>query len=203
MRRELKIEDPWVYFSGVIIIIFGLLQLLRSVILPQFMDIYYHLQVAWGFLQSGGYSGWDFWEYAPFGRTHIYPPFFHIILALLMKLGFSAIFLAKLFESAAPVLFLIVLWYFIRKNYSAQLAFFVVLAFSSAFAFFISLSNHIPAALALILGLFAFNELFKNRCLRAAILLAFCFYTHIGVSWFFLLTFYCTQCYPLDKISLE
>ncbi|MFA5005346.1 MAG: hypothetical protein WC561_04385 [Candidatus Omnitrophota bacterium] len=189
MRRELKIEDPWVYFSWVLIIIFGLLQLLRSVILPQFMDIYYHLQVAWGFVRSGGYSGWDFWEYAPFGRPHIYPPFFHIILALLMKLGFSAIFLAKLFESAAPVLFLIAIWYFIKKNYSAQLAFFVVLAFSSAFAFFISLSNHVPAALALIFGLFSFNELFKNRCLRATILLALCFYTHIGVSWFFLLAF--------------
>jgi len=189
VRRELKIEDPWVYFSWVLIIIFGLLQLLRSVILPQFMDIYYHLQVAWGFVRSGGYSGWDFWEYAPFGRPHIYPPFFHIILALLMKLGFSAIFLAKLFESAAPVLFLIAIWHFIKKNYSAQLAFFVVLAFSSAFAFFISLSNHIPAALALIIGLSAFNELFKNRWLRAAILLALCFYTHIGVSWFFLSAF--------------
>ncbi len=116
LRESLKIEDPWVYFSWVIIAAFGLLQLLRSVVLPQFMDIYYHLQVAWGFLQSGGYSGWDFWEYAPFGRPHIYPPLFHILLALLMKLRFSAILLAKLFESAAPVLFLAVLRYFIKKN---------------------------------------------------------------------------------------
>ncbi len=189
MRGELKIENPWRYFSWVIIGAFGLLQLLRSVMLPQFMDMYYHLQVAWGFIQSGGYSGWDFWEYAPFGRPHIYPPFFHILLALFMKLGFSAIFLAKFFESVTPVVFLIVIWDFVRKNYSEQLGFFVVLAFCSAFAFFISLANHVPAALALIFGLLGFSEFLKGRILRSAILLALCFYTHIGSSWFFLLTF--------------
>jgi len=189
MRSQLKINNPWGYFSKIIILAYAVLQLLRLAVLPQFIDIYYHLQAAWGFIQAGGYSSWDFWEYAPFGRPHIYPPLFHIFLALLMKSGFGAIFLAKFFESATPVVFLIILWNFIRKNYGEQLGFFVVVAFSSAFAFFISLSNHIPASLALIFGFLSLGELFKNRFERAVILLVLCFYTHISVSWFIALSY--------------
>jgi hypothetical protein len=185
MNSQLKIDQQASNFSKLMLVIFALLQLLRLPRLPQFMDIYYHLQVAWGFIQAGGYSSWDFWEFAPFGRPHIYPPLFQILLALLIKLGVSVIFLAKFFESAAPVIFLLVIWNFIRKNFSQQLGFFVVIAFGSSFIFSISLANHIPSTLALIFGFLSFGEFFKNRLLRATILLVLCFYTHIAVSWFF------------------
>ena len=176
------------YFPRIIIFVFAALQLLRLPTFPRFMDIYYHLQSAWGFIQAGGYSTWDFWEYAPFGRPHIYPPLFQILLALLMKAGVSVVLLAKLFEGASPVVFLIILWDFIRKNYGEELGLFVTVAFCSSFAFFTFLSNHIPASLALILGFLALGELFKKRVLRAVILLALCFYTHISVPWFFVLS---------------
>ena len=189
MPAKLKIKHPWGYFSKIIILAYAALQLLRLVVLPQFLDIYYHLQTAWGFIQAGGYSSWDFWEYAPFGRPHIYPPLFHILLALLMKLGISAIFLAKFFESATPVIFLLIIWNFIRKSFCEQLGFFVVVAFGSAFAFSISLANHVPSSFALIFGFLSFKEFFKNRLLRAVILLVLCFYTHISVPWFFALSY--------------
>ena len=176
------------YFSRIIIFIFIALQLLRLPAFPQFMDIYYHLQSAWGFIQAGGYCTWDFWEYAPFGRPHIYPPLFHIFLALLMKAGASVVLLAKLFEGASPVVFLLILWNFIRKNYGEELGFFVTAAFASSFAFFTFLSNHIPASLALTLGFLSLGELFRKRVLRAVILLTLCFYTHISVPWFFVLS---------------
>jgi len=153
------------------------------------MDIYYHFLTAWGFIQANGYSGWDFWQYAPFGRIHIYPPFFHIILAILMKLGINKIILAKIFESITPTLFLIALWHFIRRIYDERLAFFVMLAFSSSFSFCLSLINHIPATLAFLIGLLAFEQLFRQNPLRSLLLLTLCFYTHIGISWFFALSF--------------
>ena len=189
MANQLKIDNPIGFFSKLIIFIFTALQLLRLVRLPQFMDIYYHLQVAWGFIQAGGYSNWDFWEYVPFGRPHIYPPLFHILLALFIKLGISVIFIAKFFESAAPVVFLLIIWQFIRKNYGEQLGFFVVVAFSSSFIFSISLANHIPSSLALIFGFLSWGEFLKKRVLRAAILMALCFYTHLSVPWFFILSY--------------
>lgn len=176
------------YFPRIIIFVFAGLQLLRLPSFPQFMDIYYHLQSAWGFIQAGGYSNWDFWEYAPFGRPNIYPPLFHILLALFMKAGAGVVLLAKLLEGASPVLFLVILWNFIRKNYGEELGFFVTVAFCSSFAFFTFLSNHIPASLALALGFLALGELFKKRVLRAVVLLVLCFYTHASVPWFFLLS---------------
>lgn len=190
MRREyFKNINTWDLFSGLILLCLSVLQITRWPATPQFLDIYYHLQVAWGFIQAGGYSSWDFWEYAPFGRPHIYPPLFHLLLALLMKLGVSLIFLAKFFELVTPVIFLFVMWNFIRKNYGQQLGFFVTVALGSSFAFFVSLANHTPSVFALILGILSFGEFYKNRLLRAGILLTLCFYTHFSVSWFFALSY--------------
>lgn len=153
------------------------------------MDIYYHILAAWGFIQAGGYSGWDFWQYAPAGRINIYPPVFHMVLSILMKLGISTVILAKFFETIMPVVFLIVLWNFVRKNYNDRLAFFTILTFSSSFSFYVSLIDHIPATLALIFVFLALDQLFQKNYLRSLLLLALCFYTHIGISWFFAFSF--------------
>jgi hypothetical protein len=178
-------RNNWDALSKLIILTVTVLQLTRWLILPQFMDIYYHLHSAWGFNQAGGYSSWDFWQYAPFGRVNIYPPFFQILLASLMKIGFGPVILAKLFETFAPILFMIVLWRFMRANFSQALAFFTLVAFGSAAAFYFSLINHLPSTLAFIFGLLALDQLFKKRIYFSLILLTLCFYTHIGVSWFF------------------
>ena len=178
---------PWDFYSTIIIAMFSLTQIFRWMILPRSMDIYYHLLTAWGFIQSGGYSGWDFWEYAPVGRMHIYPPVFHIVLAFLIKLGMNKIILAKIFEASMPILFLITLWYFIRRNYHPRLAFFVLVTFSSAYYFYLSLMSYVPAALAMIFGILSLGQLLQKRFLRSLILLILCFYAHIGNAWFFAL----------------
>jgi len=178
----------WDFYSKLIIIVYALLQILRWRFFPQFLDMHYHILTAWGFIQAGGYSGWDFWQYAPFGRPHIYPPFFHILLAFLIKSGASKIILAKLFEAVAPILFFLTLWQVIRRNFSHRLAFFTLLAASSSFSFYLSLINNIPATLAIILGLFIFDRLLKKEFLRPLLLLTLCFYTHIGISWLIAIT---------------
>lgn len=185
VKRESPKIVRWDFYSMVMIIIYALLQAVRWVILPQSMDIYYHLITAWGFNQAGGYSGWDFWQYAPLGRIHIYPPLFHIILALSMKLGINVTILAKFCETIAPIAFLLTLWFFIRNNFGKRIAFFVALVFSLSFNFYMSLMNHMPATLGLIFGILCMNFLLQRNLLRSAILLTLCFYTHIGVSWFF------------------
>ncbi|MFA7652553.1 MAG: hypothetical protein WCY42_02120 [Candidatus Omnitrophota bacterium] len=179
----------WNFFSGLVISSLLVLQLTRWLILPQFMDIYYHLLTAQGFIQAGGYSGWDFWQYAPAGRPHIYPPFFHLALAGFIQAGVNPVILAKLCESLIPVVLLITLWKFIKDNYGPELAFFSALLFFSSSSFYLSLLNHIPATLSLIFGILSLSQLFKKRLLRSAILLSLVFYTHIGISFFFAMTF--------------
>lgn len=178
---------PWDSYSAVIIAIYSMLLVIRWPILPQFMDIYYHFLTAWGFNQAGGYSGWDFWQYAPFGRVHIYPPLFHIFLAFIMKMGISVTILAKLCETAVPIILIITLWFFVKNNFGERLCFFVILALSSSFSFYMSLLNHIPATIALIFGLLSIGQLLKSSFLSSLIFLVLSFYAHIGIPWFFLI----------------
>lgn len=183
-------ERPsWDKLSYLVISVFSLLQIIRWMILPQFIDIYYHLLTAWGFIQAGGYSGWDFWQYAPVGRTHIYPPLFHLILAGFRMLGIAPLILAKSFEVVLPVAFLIRLWRFTRDSYSSRLAFFVLIALAASFSFYLSLINYLPATLAMILGLSALGRFLKREFVRPLLLLGLCFYTHISAAWFFALAF--------------
>ncbi|MCM8801520.1 MAG: hypothetical protein NC912_05925 [Candidatus Omnitrophica bacterium] len=178
---------PWDFFSKLTIICFLGLQIIRWPLFPQFMDIYYHLLTAWGFIQAGGYTGWDFWQFAPVGRMHIYPPLFHFILVFFMKLGIDRLILAKSLEAILPIIFLIVLWQFVQKNYSSSLAFFSLISLNSSFSFYLSLMNFLPATLAMILGILALDQFFQKQILRTTTLLTLCFYTHIGVAYFFIL----------------
>ncbi|RKY31846.1 MAG: hypothetical protein DRP74_04050 [Candidatus Omnitrophota bacterium] len=183
LKKDLKLLS-WDFFARLVIICFAMMQAIKWSILPQYMDIYYHLLTAWGFNQAGGYVTWDFWQYAPVGRPHIYPPFFHLLLANLMKAGISPVILAKLCESIIPVIFLILLWRFARRNFDSKLSFFILIMTFSSFSFYSSLLNHLPGALGLIFAILALDQLLRARLLQSGLLLALCFYTHIGVSWF-------------------
>lgn len=166
-------------------IIYAILQVLHWPLFPKHFDIYYHLQTAWGFIQAGGYSGWDFWQYAPIGRPHIYPPLFHIVLAVLMKAGIDKIILAKFFCEVIPVAFLFTLWKFLKKNYSSCLAFFSLITVGSSFSFYSSLSSRLPSTIAMIFGILAVGQFMNKKNITASALLALAFYTHIGSAYLF------------------
>ena len=176
----------WDFFSVVILLFYALIPIARWPSLPQHIDIYYHILTAWGFIKSGGYTTWDFWQYAPIGRMHIYPPLLHIIMALFMKAGINGLFLAKALNVVMPVFFAATLWNFVRKNYSSSLAFWVLVCSSSSFSFYLSSVNHLPSTVSLILGIFALDKLLNRKPLQSILLFTLCFYTHIGTSWFFM-----------------
>lgn len=179
----------WDLWAIIILIIYALLQARDIPLFPRHFDIYYHLLTAWGFIKAGGYAIWDFWQYAPIGRPHLYPPLFHIILAFFMKAGIDKILLARLFIAVIPVIFLFTLWNFIRRYFSPRLAFLILIVTGSSFSFYTSLSNHIPSTIAMILAFFALGEFFNKRFLRAGLLMSLLFYTHMITSWFFISAF--------------
>lgn len=187
VREELK-NISWDFFSKLLITVSVFFQIIKWPIAPRFKDIYYHLLTAWGMVQAGGYSSWDFMQYAPVGRIHIYPPFFHILLSYFLRIGISPSILAKLFETIIPIFFIIVLWSFSKKYFGSRFAFFVLLMLYSSFNFYLSLSEHLPATLALTIGMLALWQFLGKRIFRASLLLILSFYTHIGVSWFIIFT---------------
>ncbi len=187
VQSKASFKLSWDFLSRLIVAVFLFLQFLRWRLLPQSMDIYYHLMTAWGFNQAGGWNDWDFWQYAPQGRVHIYPPLLHLAMGSFLKAGIPAIILAKVLEAIVPVVFLFTAWKLIRRNFGSRLGFFSLLMLVSSQPFFINLVNHLPSTLALIFGLISFDRLLSGRRRWAAFFLSLAFYTHIGISWFFAL----------------
>ena len=176
------------FWSVIMLIFYTIMQISRWPLFPQHLDIYYHLLTAWGFIQAGGYSSWDFWQYAPVGRPHVYPPLFHIVLALFMKAGIDKIILARISSIVIPLTFLFTLWNFLRKKFSSCLAFFSLVTISSSLSFYASLTNHMPSTIALTFGVLAIWQFMNRKIVSALLLLTLCFYTHIGVSYFIMFT---------------
>lgn len=181
-------NSSWDLYSFCLIFLALTFQLLKWQLLPMFIDIYYHLSVMLGFDKAGGYVTTAFWEFAPVGRPHLYPPFLHILMLLLYKLGPSEIFIARFFSAIIYPLLIFSIWIFSRKAFDRRIAFFCTLLVSSSYYFYLESSNIIAFSFAVSLGLLSFLFLLKGKMISSVILLSLTFYTHSLTGWLFSLT---------------
>lgn len=171
-----------------LIALIGIFSVIRFKYLPQFIDGYYHLSAANGFIASGGWVGWDWWSWAPFGRPHLYPPFYHLLLSFIQFLGISGLDSLRIVEVLITPLFFFTLWYTCFKIFNSRVSFFAVLVLSSFFSFYSAVSANVPASFAMIFGFLSWLFLDRKRLLSAAICLALTFYTHAAVCWMFFIS---------------
>lgn len=169
-----------------LILIFSLI---RFNYLPQFVDGYYHLSAATGFIKSGGWVGWSWWDYAPLGRPQIYPPLYHFLLAFIQKLGLSGLDSLRITEVLIAPLFFFISWFVLRKLASAWFAFINLLTLSSFFSFYAHSSANVPATIALIFGFLSWYFFKKGKWISASLFLILSFYTHGGIPWIFFISF--------------
>ncbi|MFC1704565.1 ArnT family glycosyltransferase [Candidatus Omnitrophota bacterium] len=187
-KIQLAQRSTWNLYSLFLIALFTFLTAFRWPLLPTFIDIYYHLSVVQGFSEAGGFVAEAFWESAPVGRAHVYPPLLHFFMLLLYKTGVSLISVAKVFELITFPLLLGVMWKFMREFFSERIAFFAVLLGLSAYSLYLATVNFIPVSLAVIFGLLAFIYLEKSKLVAAAIFLGLCFYAHGMMPWIFVIS---------------
>ncbi|MDP2938564.1 MAG: hypothetical protein Q8O13_00555 [Candidatus Omnitrophota bacterium] len=186
IKLETDNSLSWDFYSLMLIFCFSFLLIFRWTMSPAFIDVYYHLSVTKGFNEAGGFVTKDFWEFAPVGRPHLYPPLLHFLMLLFFKVGFSLISIARLFEFIIYPLLLIVIWKLMEDYFDKRLAFFAVLTGVSIYSFYLATINFIPASLATVLGLLAFIYLDKGKLLASTIFMALCFYTHAITPWIFI-----------------
>ena len=146
---------------------------------PVFLDVPYHMAVSEGFQEAGGVTTWDFWDYAPPGRPHIYPPLLHVGMSALQDMGLSAEFTATLVCVIMFPLILLSLWWAMRKLFGSRAAFYALLLVGVVYAFFYQTGITIAASLVLALTPLVFLALEKERRIAAALLLAMCLYSHL------------------------
>lgn len=188
----------WALYSFAIIVLVCFLIFARWSLLPDFIDIYYHLLTARGFNMAGGYTSIDFLQCAPGGRVNLYPPLFHLLLAGLMKCGLPPLGAARLTAAAAFPLFLAALWRWTHVFFHERLAFFSVLLASSVYSLYLACGNFIPATLACVLGLEAMRACRRGKTMPAAVLLGMAFYTHPHIPFFIAVSLALYGCFYKD-----
>ena len=157
--------------------------------LPQFVDGYYHLSCANGYIKSGGWVGIDWWNFAPLGRPHLYPPFYHLIIVFLKTIGLNGLDALRLTEVLISPLFFFILWFVFRREASSIFSFFLLFISSGFFSFYSSVSGNFPASFAIICGVLSWFFLKSKRVISAILLLTLSLYTHAGIPYIFITSF--------------
>ncbi|RJP27612.1 MAG: glycosyltransferase [Actinobacteria bacterium] len=146
---------------------------------PVYLDIPYHMAVTRGFQEAGGITTWDFWDYAPAGRPHIYPPLLHVGMSMLQDIGLSAQATATLVCVIMFPLILLSLWWAMRKLFGSRAAFYALVLVGVPYAFFYQTGITIAASLVLALTPLIFLALEEDHKVASLALLAMCLYSHL------------------------
>ena len=146
---------------------------------PVFIDIPYHMAVTRGFREAGGVVTWDFWDAAPAGRPHIYPPLLHVGMSMFEDAGLSAETTATLVCVLMFPLVLLSMWWAMRKLFGPRAAFCSLILAAVPYTFFYQAGITIAASLVLVLTPLVFLTLEEGRKVASALLLAMCLYSHL------------------------
>jgi len=173
----------WLAF---LVIIFASCLLLSNPVMlpPNFSDISYHLSVANGFINSGGVVAWDYWEAAPFGRVHLYPPLFHLILSAALLLGINQVLLIKLVSFIIYPLILWAIWYLAKNIFNNFVAFLAVVLIAKSLPFIAMSLTVLPATLTIFFTLLVYVLLTRQKYFAAFLLMILVWYTHMILPYF-------------------
>ncbi len=180
-------RDPWTLGAVGILLAAAILSAAQWPAYPYFLDHYYHLAVTQGFREAGGLALHTFWEYAPEGRPHLYPPLFHLLSLPALQAGIGPITVARLWCWLSYPLLLSVAWVVLRRILGSRGGCLALAALAAPYSFFVAAVNYLPATLTLAAALGLTLALDRRRWLAGGLLLGFCFWLHAGLPWLLLL----------------
>jgi len=158
---------------------------------PLVLDPAYHLLMARQVVAANGPILYDWWEYAPLGRPHLYPPILHVVLAGLLKGGISPVTTIRL---ASVVLFpslLVSIWLVVHRLLRPSTALCCVWMSLLPWVFYLHTTMAMAATLGMIELLWMIERLEARRPVAAGILFALLCYTHLGLPWIALVAVGC------------
>jgi len=153
----------------------------RLDLFPVFIDIYYHLSAMRGFDIAGGVVTHDFWEYAPGGRPHLYPPLLHVLMLTMYKAGLNEAAIGTIVSAMMYPLSQLTTWLATREIFNQKTALYTLVFLSAVLQYFTSQAIVSAAALVLAITPVIFYAIEKGRELAAVILMSVCLYTHLSM----------------------
>ncbi len=174
--------------TGLLLLAVSVLWLARWPSFPLILDPYYHLLIAREVAQAHGPILYDWWQYAPIGRPHVYPPVLHIALAGALRLGMGSIALLRVVSVVIVPALLAMLVCATRRLFGGEAALACLVAALLPFVWLPHAAIAWAASLAMIEMLWMFVMVEQGSWLAAGLLLALMFYTHLGLPWVALAT---------------
>jgi len=172
-------RNPWDLAACLLFLLLAALILANLSMFPIFLDMPYHLAATRGFMESGGVVTWDWWEFAPAGRPHIYPPLLHVLMSIPLGLGVSEEVVGTFFSLIMFPLIMLSMWWMVRRLFGSRQAFYSSALLLVPYAFFRQSAVTTAASLVLALTPLIFLGLERRRWVTPAVLLAACLYTHL------------------------
>lgn len=149
---------------------------------PLFLDDFYHMGVAQEIHMFGFVPTWDFWDFVPIGRPHLYPPFLHIVMAFFMKFsGGDVFFAARVFKVITYPFLVFCFWYSTKGFLGRKSAFCSTMALASIYPLLVLSYIIMPASLVLALTCLLFLTFTQKKLLYSIILMAVMLWLHISM----------------------
>jgi hypothetical protein len=178
-----RVPPVYDWVAGVVILLplVLLAQLWSS--LPVFSDSWYHLGVVRAFAERG-VTLHDWWQFAPFGRPHLYSPLFHLVnLALLRSTSLNLLDLTRLYAVVTFPVLLAAGWWAARLWFGPRVALLTVLLLALNIGLLIPCSLiMMPGTSAVALWPFVLILVQRQRGVWAGLLLAVIGYLHFGMA---------------------
>ena len=186
-------QDPshqrWVsWLAWVSLGLFTSLWIARWPSFPLARDPAYHLFIGRQVADAGGILSYEWWENAPIGRPHLYPPILHLVLAAFLKLGWSPLVVIRVFSAFLPPFLLLSVWSVMRRCIGEPLALATLLVGMSPWYFHLHSAIAMAATLGMIEWLWLIAAIQEDRPVAGGMLLALLWYTHLALPWIVVLT---------------
>ena len=147
---------------------------------PSMSDTWYHLGVAKRIAAEGQIPGWDWWNYAPLGRPHLYPPALHVLIAGLAKVTGSVMLAGQLCAATFYPLALLTTWYCARRLLDDRHALLAILLMMTDLFHFIVMEAYIAGCLVNILMPVLMVCVLSRRTWWAIACMTVMYYAHLG-----------------------
>jgi len=149
---------------------------------PLVYDDFYHMAVAQQIYRLGFIPTWDFWEFVPVGRPHLYPPLLHAVMALVMRVGGGDVLLAaRLVKVVTYPLLVLSLWWSARNFAGYNSAFITVLVFIGVLTTLTDGYQIHPATIVLAISCTLFWTFTQKKLVTSILLLTISLWLHIAM----------------------
>jgi len=170
--------DRWAL--GLIGLVAAVLLLRVHSLVPSMSDTWYHLGVAKRIVYDGQIPGWDWWNYAPLGRPHLYPPALHVLIASLARFTGDVVLAGQVCAATFYPLALLSAWYCARRILGSRHALLAVLLMMTDLFHFVVMEAYIAGCIINILMPVLIVCVLSRRPWWAILCMTVMYYAHLG-----------------------